>query len=168
MSLSFLVLILVLVRFFVLFLLDRSSLYQTGLKLTMMCDILVLLLVEVFSVGVWGSLLMVSLCLLMFKLLWLWSVLELYMLWRKLKRWDLLVYGLNVELLLLLGIMFRGCFVIDGILVLIIVGKSGLGLLIFSVKGMCMLISWQIQDLFIENNFIGIIGFHLVCSWKSL
>ena len=35
----------------------------------------------------------------------------------------------------------RGCFVIDGILVLIIVAKSGLGLLIFFVKGMCVLIS---------------------------
>jgi len=32
------------------------------------------------------------------------------------------------------NLMFRGCFVIDEILVLIIVGKSGLGLLIFFVK----------------------------------
>jgi len=52
------------------------------------------------------------------------SFIELYMLWRKLKRWDLLMYGLNVILSwfvlhLLLGLMFRGCFVIDGILVLI-------------------------------------------------
>jgi len=51
------------------------------------------------------------------------------MLWRKLKRWDLLMYDLNVILSwfvlhLLLRLMFCGCFVIDGILVLIIVGKS--------------------------------------------
>jgi len=45
---------------------------------------------------------------------------------------------------LLLGLMFCGCFVIDGILVLITVGKSGLGLLIFFVKGMRVLISWLI------------------------
>jgi len=74
---------------------------------------------------------------------------ELYMLWRKLKRWGLLMYSLNVilswfVLRLLLRLMFRGCFVIDGILVLIIVGKSGLGLLIFFVKEMCVLISWLI------------------------
>ena len=50
------------------------------------------------------------------------------------------------------------------IIVLIIVVKSGLGLLIFFVKGMCVLISWLIYDLFIENHFIGIIGLHLVCS----
>jgi len=72
MSLSFLVLILVPVRFFVLFLLDESSLHQARLKLTvngLLGDILVLLLVEVFSVGVWESLLVLSLCFLMFKLL---------------------------------------------------------------------------------------------------
>ena len=57
--------------------------------------------------------------------------------------------------------MFRGCFVIDGILVLIIVGKSSLGLLIFFGNGMCVLISWLIYDLFIESHFIGIIDFHL-------
>jgi len=56
------------------------------------------------------------------------------------------MYGFNVilpwfVLFLLLGLMFRGCFVIYGILVLIIVGKSGLGLLIFFVKGMRVLIS---------------------------
>jgi len=45
---------------------------------------------------------------------------------------------------LLLGQMFLGCFVIDGILVLITVEKSGLWLLIFFVKGMCVLISWLI------------------------
>jgi len=70
----------------------------------------------------------------------------LYMLWRKLKRWGLLMYGLNVimpwfVLRLLLGLMFRGCFVIDGILVLITVGQSGLGLLIFFMKEMHVLIS---------------------------
>jgi len=69
---------------------------------------------------------------------------ELYMLWRKLKRWSLLMSGLNVILFwfvlcLLLELMFRGCFVIDEILVLI-VEKSGLRLLIFFVKGMCVLI----------------------------
>jgi len=42
---KFLVLILVLVKFFVLFLLDRSSLHQAGLKLTLM----VLLGEQVFS-----------------------------------------------------------------------------------------------------------------------
>jgi len=50
--------------------------------------------------------------------------------------------GLNVilpwfVLCLLLGLMFRGCFVIDGILVLITVGKSSLGLFIFFMKGLC-------------------------------
>ena len=59
------------------------------------------------------------------------------------------MYGWNVifplfVMRLLLGIIFRGCFVIDGILVLINVGKSGLGLLIFFVKGMHVLISWII------------------------
>jgi len=68
------------------------------------------------------------------------------MLWRKFKKWNLLMYGLNVilpwfVLRLLLGLMFRGCFGIDGILVLIFVGQSGLGLLIFFVKGMRVLIS---------------------------
>jgi len=45
---------------------------------------------------------------------------------------------------LLLGLMFRECFVIDEILVLITVGKSSLGLLIFFVKAMRVLISWLI------------------------
>jgi len=45
---------------------------------------------------------------------------------------------------LLLGQMFLGCFIIDEILVLITVEKSGLGLLIFFVKGMHVLISWLI------------------------
>jgi len=61
------------------------------------------------------------------------------MLWRKLKRWGLPMSGWNVILLwfvlrLLLGQMFLGCFGIDEILVLITVGKSGLGLLIFFVE----------------------------------
>ena len=59
------------------------------------------------------------------------------------------MYGLNVilpwfVLHLLLELMYRGCFVIDDILVLITVEKSGLGLLIFFLKGMCVLISWLI------------------------
>ena len=45
---------------------------------------------------------------------------------------------------LLLGLMFCGCFVIGRILVLITVGKSGLGLLIFFVKEIHMQISWLI------------------------
>jgi len=54
--------------------------------------------------------------------------------------------GLNViqpwfVLRLLLGLMFRECFVIDGILVLITVEKSDLELLIFFVKEMHVLIS---------------------------
>ena len=47
-------------------------------------------------------------------------------------------------LCLLLGLMFHGCFVIDGIFVLITVGKSDLGLLIFFMKEMHVLISWLI------------------------
>jgi len=47
-------------------------------------------------------------------------------------------------LCLLLGQMFLGYFVIDEILVLITMGKSGLGLLIFFVKGMRVLVSWLI------------------------
>ena len=94
--------------------------------------ILVLLLVEVFFVGVWENLLVLFQRFLKFKLLWLLSFMELYMLWRKLKKWDLLMSGLNVilpwfVLRLLLGLMFRGCFIIDGILVLIFVGQLGLG-----------------------------------------
>jgi len=48
--------------------------------------ILVLLLVEIFFMGVWGSLLVFSLRFLKFSLLWLPSFMELYMLWKKLKR----------------------------------------------------------------------------------
>ena len=56
------------------------------------------------------------------------------------------MFGLNVilpwfVLCLLLGLMFRGCFVIDEILVLISVGQSSLWLLIFFVRGMHVLIS---------------------------
>jgi len=79
------------------------------------------------------------------------------------------MYGLNVilpwfVLYLLLGLMFRGCFIIDEILVLTTVGKSSLRLLMIFVKRMYVLISWLIYDLFIENHCIIIIGFHLVCS----
>ena len=85
----FFILILVLVKFFILFVLDESFLHQVGLKLTLMGllgDILILLHVEVFSVGVWGNLLELSLRFLKFRLLWLLSFMGLYMLWRKLKR----------------------------------------------------------------------------------
>ena len=68
------------------------------------------------------------------------------MLWKKLKRWGLLMSGLKVIfpwflLRLLLGIMFCECFVIDEILFLIIVGKLGLGLLKFFMKEIRVLIS---------------------------
>ena len=75
---------LVLVKFYVLFLLDESFLHRAGLKLTLMGllgVIQVLLLVEVFSMGVWGSLLELSLRFLTFRLLWLLNFMELYMLW---------------------------------------------------------------------------------------
>jgi len=78
-------------------------------------------------VGVWGSLFVFSLRFLKFRLLRLLSFMDLYILSRKLKTWGLLMYDLNVilpwfVLHLLLGLMFRGCFVIDRILVLITVG----------------------------------------------
>ena len=60
------------VKFFVLFLLDGSFLHQDELKLTLMGllgGILVLLLVDVFFVGVWRSLLVLSLRFLKFRLL---------------------------------------------------------------------------------------------------
>jgi len=61
--------------------------------------------------GVWGSLLELSLRFLTFRLLWLLNFMELYMLWRKLKSWVLLMSGWNVTLSwfvmrLLLGQMF--------------------------------------------------------------
>ena len=46
----------------------------------------------------WGSLLVLSLSFLKFTMLWLLSFMELYMLWRKLKRWSLLMSDLNVIL----------------------------------------------------------------------
>jgi len=75
-------------------------------------DILVLLLVEVFFVGVWKNLLKLFLCFLKFRLHWLLSFMGLYMLWRKLKRWDLLMFDWNVILFwfllcLLLWQMFK-------------------------------------------------------------
>ena len=80
------------------------------------------------------------------------------------------MYDLNVILSLfvlhlLIGLMY---FIIDEILVLIIVAKSSLSLLIFSVKEMCVLISWLIYNLFIDNHFIGIIGFLQVYFYNSL
>jgi len=71
---------------------------------------------------------------------------ELYMLLNKLKRWVLLVYGLNAilpwfVLHLLLGLMFLGCFVIGGTHVLIIARKLGLGFLTIFVKEILVLIS---------------------------
>jgi len=79
--------------------------------------------------GSMGSLLEFSLYFLMFILLWLLNFMELYMFWRKLKSWVLLMSGWNVTLhwfvlRLLPRQMFLGCFVIDEILVLIIVEKS--------------------------------------------
>ena len=131
---SFFILTLILVKFYVLFLLDESFLHHVGLKLILMGllgVIQVLTLVEVFSVGVWGSLLELSLHFLTFILLWLLNFMELYMLWKKLKSWVLLMSGWNVTLpwfvlRLLLGQMFLGCVITDGILVLITVEKSGL------------------------------------------
>jgi len=72
-------------------------------------------------VGVWGNLLELFLRFLKCRLLWLLSFMGLYMVWRKLKRWGILMYDWNVILLwfvlrLLLGQMFLGCFVIDIIL----------------------------------------------------
>ena len=89
---------------------------------------------------------MVSLLSLIFRLFWLLSFMELYIPSKKLKRWVLLVYDLNVILPrfvvhLLLRLMFLGFFVIGGILVLITLRKSGFGFLTFFVKGMHVLIS---------------------------
>ena len=80
--------------------------HQTELKLTLMGlrgDILVLLLVKVFSVGVWGSLLVFSLCFLKFRLLWLLSFIELYML-----KMGALMYQIHMkpEAVLLFGFGF--------------------------------------------------------------
>ena len=146
------VLIFVVVIFFVIFLKYRSFLHQAG---WVKINIDGLLRYPGFATceGIFRrsmrSLLVFSLHLLKFRLLWLLSFMELYMLWRKLKRWELLMSDLNVilpwfVLRLLLEVMFRRCFVIDEIPVLITVGKSGLGLLIFFVKRMFVLISWLI------------------------
>ena len=138
--LSFLVLILVLIKFFVLFLLDECSLHHT-VKLTLMGllgDILDLLVVEVFSIGVWRSLLVVSLCFLMFRLLWLLNFMELYMLWRKLKM-GLTKVWLDYDFVLPWFVLH---LLLGLILVLIIVGKSCLRLLIFFMKEMRVLVSW--------------------------
>jgi len=81
--------------------------------------LLILLLVAVFFMGVWGSLLVVFLLSLIFRLLWLLSFMKLYMSLKKLKILVLLVYDLNVilpwfVLHLLLGLMFLGFFIIGG------------------------------------------------------
>jgi len=76
-------------------------------------------IVEVFFVGLWKNLLELSLLFLKFRMLWLMSM-RLHMLWRKLKRLDLLMSGWNTCL---------NYFRIDEILVLLTMGKSGLGLL---------------------------------------
>jgi len=55
-------------------------------------------LVEVFFVGVWGSLLELSLRFLTFRQLWLLNFMELYMLWRKLKSWNLVMSSWNVTM----------------------------------------------------------------------
>ena len=47
---------------------------------------------------------------------------------------------------LLLGLVYCGCFVIDGILVLITVAKSGLGLLIFFMKGVCVCSTLRMEE----------------------
>ena len=68
----------------------------------------------------------------------------------------------------LVCVAFTRFLVIDGTLALIIVGKSRLGFLTFFVKEMYALTNLLTWDLFIENNFIGIIGFHLVFSQNYL
>jgi len=65
---------------------------------------------------------------------------------------------------LLLGLMFLGFFVIGETLTLIIVGQLGLGFLTFFVKGMHVLTNLLTYGLLIENNVIGILGFHIVFS----
>ena len=140
--LKFFDLILVVAKFFSNFLLDGSFLHQVVLKLILMVllgVLLVLLLVVIFFVGVWGSLLLVSQLSLIFRWFWLLRFMEICMPLKKLKRWVLLVYGLNVilpwfVLHLLLGLMFLGFFVIGGTLALITMGKSSLGFLIFFMK----------------------------------
>ena len=92
---------------------------------------------------------------------------------KELKRWVLVVYDLNMilpwfVLHLLLGLTFLEFFVIGEILGLISVGKSSLLFLTYFMKGMHVLISLLTYDLFIENNFIGVIGFHLVFSYNFL
>ena len=95
----------------------------------------------IFRGSIWENLLELSLRSLKFRLLWLLSFMELYMLLRKFKRWDLLMSGWNVILLwfvlhLLLGQIFIGCFRIDELLVLITVEKSCLGCV-------CSYFSWR-------------------------
>jgi len=79
-----------------------------------------------------------------FRLFWLLNFMELYMSLKKLKRWVLLVYDLNVilpwfVLHLLLGLTFLGFFVIGGTLALITVEKLGLRFLTYFMKVMHVL-----------------------------
>ena len=96
------------IKFFLVLIL---VLHQAELKLILMellWDILVLLLVEVFSVEVWENLFELSIRFLKFRLVWLLSFMRLFMLWRKLKWWSLLMYGWNVIMLwFLLHLLLR-------------------------------------------------------------
>ena len=137
------------VKFFVIFLLDGSVFYQARLKLTLMGLLVVSWFCYLWRYFPWEYE-RVYWCFLCVS----WSS-DCYDCW---VLWNYTFYGgsskdrayyLNVilpwfVLRLLLGLMFRGCFVIDEILVLTTAGKSVLGLLTFFVKGMCVLISWLI------------------------
>jgi len=110
----------------------------------------VLPLVEVFYVGVWGSLLELSLRFLTFRLALVAEFYGVIYALEEAQKWGLTNVWLECDFVLVCVAftartqMFLGCFVIDGILVLITVEKSSLGLLIFFVKGMRVLISWLI------------------------
>ena len=154
--LSFLVLILAVVKLYIRFLLwEFPSPSCVKLNTDGTARVLqVLLLLVVFYVRVWENLLVVSLFSLMFILLWLLSFMDLYMLLNKLKRWVLLVDGLDVILSwfvlhFLPWLMFIGCSVIGVTLVLTTVKKSGLGFLTFFVKGMHVVINFVTYALFI-------------------
>ena len=135
--------------------------------------LLVLLLVVIFFVGLWGNLLVVSLLSFTFLDVQTTLVAEFYEVIyaiEQAQKMSLTSLWLECDfawfmLHLLLGLMFLGCFVISGILVLTTVRKSGFGFLTLFVKGMHVrLISLLTQTLFIESIFIGIIGFDLVFS----
>ena len=142
--LSFLVL---LVNFSVPFLLDVSSFHQARLKLTLMellGDILVLLLMEVFFVGVWGSLLVLSLHFLKFRLLWLMNFMKLYILWRKLKKRGLQM----VYIVFIAKTNVRWMFRNQWNNYLNYCGKIKLVTHISREENVCA-VSWLIKDLFI-------------------